>query len=125
LIVDAAVVVVENTVSRLDPQASGAHLPRLHRIYAATREVATPVAAGMLIIVLTFLPLLTLQGLEGKLFAPVALTIVFALGASLLASLTFVPILASYLMKEHAHGQPWLMRKVDGIYRPLLDKALA
>ena len=125
LIVDAAVVVVENTVPRLDPQASSAHLPRLHRIYEATREVATPVAAGMLIIALTFLPLLTLQGLEGKLFAPVALTIVFALAASLLASLTFVPILASYLMKEGAHGEPWLMRKVDGLYRPLLEKALA
>ena len=125
LLVDAAVVVVENTVTRLDADAPGAHLPRLHRVFAATREVATPVAAGMLIIVLTFLPLLTLQGLEGKLFAPVALTIVFALVASLLASLTFIPVLASYLMKEHAHGEPWLMRQVDRVYRPLLDKALA
>jgi cobalt-zinc-cadmium resistance protein CzcA len=79
----------------------------------------------MLIIALTFLPLLTLQGLEGKLFAPVALTIVFALAASLLASLTFVPILASYLMKEGSHGEPWLMRKVDRLYRPLLEKVLA
>lgn len=125
LIVDAAVVVVENTFTRLDPEASSAHLPRLHRIYEATREVAMPVAAGMLIIALTFLPLLTLQGLEGKLFAPVALTIVFALGASLLASLTFVPILASYLMGEQAHHEPWLMRKIDGFYRPLLEKVLA
>ncbi len=125
LLVDAAVVVVENTVTRLDPEAPGAHLPRLHRIYAATREVATPVAAGMLIIALTFLPLLTLQGLEGKLFAPVALTIVFALVASLVASLTFVPVMASYLMKSHAHSEPWLMRKIDAAYRPLLDKALA
>ncbi len=124
LIVDAAVVVVENTVTRLDPEASGAHLPRLHRIYAATREVAMPVAAGMLIIALTFLPLLTLQGLEGKLFAPVALTIVFALSASLLASLTVVPIVASYLMKESAHGEPWLMRKVNAFYRPLLERVL-
>lgn len=125
LIVDAAVVVIENTVTRLDPQSPSAHLPRLHRIYAATREVAMPVAAGMLIIALTFLPLLTLQGLEGKLFAPVALTIVFALSASLLASLTFVPIVASYLMKESAHGEPWLMRKVNRFYRPLLEKVLA
>ncbi|MGB4858345.1 MAG: CusA/CzcA family heavy metal efflux RND transporter [Dokdonella sp.] len=125
LLVDAAVVVVENTVTRLSPDAPGAHLPRLHRVFSATREVATPVAAGMLIIALTFLPLLTLQGLEGKLFAPVALTIVFALSASLLASLTFIPVLASYLMKEGAHGEPWLMRQVDRAYRPLLDKALA
>ncbi|QOW20967.1 efflux RND transporter permease subunit [Novilysobacter avium] len=125
LLVDAAVVVIENTVTRLDPDAPGAHLPHLHRVFAATREVAMPVAAGMLIISLTFVPLLTLQGLEGKLFAPVALTIVFALGASLLASLTVIPVLASFLMKEGAHGDPWLVRKIDGIYRPLLDKALA
>ncbi|MDE2407549.1 MAG: efflux RND transporter permease subunit [Xanthomonadaceae bacterium] len=125
LLVDAAVVVVENVVTRLQPDARGAHLPRLHRVFDATREVATPVAAGMLVIALTFLPLLTLEGLEGKLFAPVALTIVFALGASLLLSLTFVPVLASLLLKSHAHRTPWLMRQVDRLYRPLLDGVLA
>ena len=124
MLVDAAVVVVENAVSRLAPDAPGAHLPRLHRVFAAAREVATPVAAGILIICLTFMPLLTLQGLEGKLFAPVALTIVFALGASLLLSLTLVPVLASLLLKEGAHGEPWLMRQVDRLYRPLLEGAL-
>jgi cobalt-zinc-cadmium resistance protein CzcA len=124
MLVDAAVVVVENTVTRLQPDAGSAHLPRLHRIYAATREVATPVAAGILIIALTFLPLLTLEGLEGKLFAPVALTIVFALGASLLLSLTLVPVLASLLLNVHAHQEPWLMRQVDKCYRPVLDAVL-
>lgn len=124
MLVDAAVVVVENAVSRLAPDAPGAHLPRLHRVFAAAREVATPVAAGILIICLTFMPLLTLQGLEGKLFAPVALTMVFALGASLLLSLTLVPVLASLLLKEHAHREPWLMRQADRIYRPLLESAL-
>jgi cobalt-zinc-cadmium resistance protein CzcA len=112
-------------VTRLQPDARGAHLPRLHRVFDATREVATPVAAGMLIIALTFLPLLTLEGLEGKLFAPVALTIVFALGASLLLSLTFIPVLASLLLKSHAHHTPWLMRQVDRLYRPLLEAVLA
>ena len=125
MLVDAAVVVVENTVTRLQPDARGAHLPRLHRVFDATREVATPVAAGMLIIALTFLPLLTLEGLEGKLFGPVALTIVFALGASLLLSLTLIPVLASFLLREHAHHTPWLMRQVDRFYRPLLDAVLA
>lgn len=124
MLVDAAVVVVENTVSRLDPNASGSHLPRLHRVFAATREVATPVASGILIICLTFLPLLTLEGLEGKLFAPVALTIVFALGASLLLSLTLVPVLASMLLQEHAHHEPFLMRHLSRLYAPLLDGAL-
>lgn len=125
MLVDAAVVVVENAVSRLDPHAPSAHLPRLHRVYAATREVAMPVASGILIICLTFMPLLTLQGLEGKLFAPVALTIVFALGASLLLSLTLVPVLASLLLKERAHGEPWLMRRLHALYQPLLERTLA
>ncbi|WP_240125733.1 efflux RND transporter permease subunit [Thermomonas alba] len=125
MLVDAAVVVVENAVSRLDPRAPGAHLPRLHRVYAATREVALPVAAGILIICLTFMPLLTLQGLEGKLFAPVALTIVFALGASLLLSLSVVPVLASLLLQERSHGEPWLMRRLHAFYQPLLERTLA
>ncbi len=64
------------------PPASGA-MPRLHLIFESAAEVATPVASGILIICLVFLPLLSLQGLEGKMFAPVALTIVFALSGSL------------------------------------------
>jgi len=86
--------------------------------------VAKPVTAGILIIVLVFLPLLSLQGLEGKLFAPVALTIVFALAASLLLSLTVIPVLASFLLKEGAHREPWLMRMLERGYTPLLDWAL-
>lgn len=125
MLVDAAVVVVENAVSRLEPHAGGARLPRLHRVFAAAREVALPVASGVLIICLTFVPLLTLQGLEGRLFAPVALTIVFALGVSLLLSLTLVPVLSSLLLKEHAHREPWVMRGALRLYRPVLDAALA
>ncbi len=125
MLVDAAVVVVENTVSRLDPHAPGAKLPRLHRVFRAVREVATPVASGILIICLVFLPLLTLEGLEGKMFAPVALTIVFALAGSLVLSLTVIPVLASLLLRERAHAEPWLMRQLDRLYTPLLDKALA
>ena len=122
MLVDAAVVVVENTVSALGHADKA--LPRLHRIWRATAEVAKPVTAGILIIVLVFLPLLSLQGLEGKLFAPVALTIVFALAASLLLSLTVIPVLASFLLKEGAHREPWLMRMLERGYTPLLDWAL-
>ncbi|MGE5089771.1 MAG: efflux RND transporter permease subunit, partial [Candidatus Levyibacteriota bacterium] len=125
MLVDAAVVVVENTVSALDPQARGARLPRLHRVYRATREVATPVTAGIVIICLVFLPLLTLQGLEGKLFGPVALAIVFALSGSLLLSLTVIPVLASMLLRERHHAEPWVMRWLERGYTPLLDWALA
>lgn len=125
MLVDAAVVVVENVVSRLDPHSPGALLPRLNRVYSAAKEVATPVASGILIICLTFLPLMTLEGLEGRMFAPVALTIVFALASSLLLAFTLVPVLATLLLKEQAHREPWLMRQAIRIYVPLLDSVLA
>jgi cobalt-zinc-cadmium resistance protein CzcA len=127
MLVDAAVVVVENTVSRLAPRAEGdaAELPKLYRVYRATREVAAPVTAGIVIIALVFMPLLSLQGLEGKLFAPVAITIVFALGSSLLLSLTVIPVLCSLVLREGAHSDPWLMRQLERGYRPLLDWSLA
>ncbi|MDO9226743.1 MAG: CusA/CzcA family heavy metal efflux RND transporter [Pseudomonadota bacterium] len=121
LLVDAAVVVVENIVTRLS-HPSGA--PKLHEVYRAVREVSTPTSAGVLIILIVFLPLLSLEGLEGKLFIPVALTIVFALGAALFLSLTVVPALGALIIKEGAHEEPWLMRQLDRAYRPLLDYAL-
>jgi cobalt-zinc-cadmium resistance protein CzcA len=128
LLVDAAVVVVENIVTRLalhpSPAVEGARPPKLHEVYRAVREVSGPTTAGVLIILIVFLPLLSLEGLEGKLFIPVALTIVFALGAALLLSLTVVPALGALLIKEGAHGEPWLMRQLDRAYRPLLDWAL-
>ena len=88
LIVDAAVVVVENTVERLQHAAVDSSVPKLHEVYRAASEVATPVAAGIIIICLVFLPLLSLDGLEGKLFGPVALTMIMALSGSLILSLT-------------------------------------
>ncbi len=125
MLVDAAVVVVENVVSHLGHDKSRGKLPRLHLIYRAVREVSVPVASGMLIIVLVFLPLLSLQGLEGKLFSPVALTIVFALSGSLLLSLTVIPVLASFLMGKVSHDEPWVVRKLAAIYHPALDWCLA
>ncbi len=123
MLVDGAVVVVENIVSHLSHDQS--RQPKLHRVWRAVREVATPTASGVAIILIVFLPLLTLEGLEGKLFIPVALTIVFALGAALLLSLTVVPVLASWLLKEGAHGEPWLVRQAQRLYAPLLEFALA
>ncbi len=120
MLVDGAVVVVENITSQLADKEKAAHFPRLHMIYRAVREVAAPVTSGILIIIIVFLPLLTLQGLEGKLFTPVALTIVFALGGSLLMSLTVIPVIASYLLKDVSHEEPWLPRKLSSLYRPVL-----
>jgi cobalt-zinc-cadmium resistance protein CzcA len=121
MLVDAAVVVVENVVTRLgedDPR------PPAERIAAAVGEVAAPVASGVLIIVVVFLPLLTLEGLEGKLFAPVALTIVYALGAALLLALTVVPVTASLVIGPGQHAEPWIVRKAQALYAPLLAFAL-
>lgn len=124
MLVDAAVVVVENIVSHLADEQRAQKLPRLHLIYRAVREVSLPMTSGILIIIIVFLPLLTLQGLEGKLFSPVALTIVFALGGSLLLSLTVIPVIASFLLKEVSHEEPWLVRKAQALYQPALHWAL-
>ncbi|MDP1664084.1 MAG: CusA/CzcA family heavy metal efflux RND transporter [Methylobacter sp.] len=125
MLVDAAVVVVENLITHLAHAEKAQRLPRLHVIYRATREVAQPVVSGILIIIIVFLPLLTLQGLEGKLFTPVALTIVFALSGSLVLSLTVIPVIASYLLKEVSHEEPWLPRQLQKLYQPALVWCLA
>ncbi len=122
MLVDGSVVVMENIINHLAGRR--AHIPHLHVIYRAVKEVITPVAAGVAIIIIVFLPLMTLQGLEGKLFIPVALTIVFALAGSLLLSLTVVPMLSSLLIKTASHDEPWLVRKAMAIYSPMLARAL-
>ena len=124
MLVDAAVVVVENVVQHLGHDKTAEKLPRLHVVFRAVREVAAPVSAGMLIIIVVFLPLLTLQGLEGKFFVPVAMTIVFALVSSLVLSLTVIPVLASYLLKKVSHEDPWLPRHMLRLYEPTLAFAL-
>lgn len=124
MLVDGAVVMVENIESHLAHDGDRRH-SLLHTALLASREVATPVASGIAIIVIVFLPLLSLEGLEGKLFGPVALTIVFALSVSLVLSLTLVPVLASWLLRPGQHGEPWLMRHLNRLYEPLLHKALA
>jgi cobalt-zinc-cadmium resistance protein CzcA len=124
MLVDAAVVVVENIVSHLAEAKHSNNLPRMHIIYRAVREVSVPVTAGVLIIITVFLPLLTLQGLEGKLFTPVALTIMFALAGSLFLSLTVIPVLSSFLLKEVSHEEPWLVRKALAVYEPILKWSL-
>ncbi|MDE3010772.1 MAG: efflux RND transporter permease subunit [Pseudomonadota bacterium] len=124
MLVDAAVVVVENIEAHASRLEHGVKRTTLHMILRAVQEVAVPVSAGIVIIVIVFVPLLSLQGLEGKLFTPVALTIVFALSASLLLSLTVVPVMASFLLGRAAHQLPWLVRKLDQFYTPALAWAL-
>lgn len=124
MLVDGAVVVVENIETALADDGRRARPPLLHAIWRAASEVAVPVVSGIAIIMIVFLPLLTLQGLEGKLFAPVALTIVFALAVSLLLSFTVVPVLASWLMKRAPAHEPWLVRRLSAAYARVLAWAL-
>ncbi|WP_375212393.1 efflux RND transporter permease subunit [Aquabacterium sp.] len=124
MLVDGAVVVVENVEAHLAKGDADKH-PMLQVVARAAREVVMPVTSGIAIIIIVFLPLLSLEGLEGKLFGPVALTIVFALGVSLLLSLSLVPVLSSVLLKAGHTQEPWLMRKLHAGYVPLLRWALA
>ena len=112
MLVDSSVVVIENVATHLG-SVTVDRLPRLHVIHRAVREVATPVTSGTLIIVLVFLPLLTLEGLEGKLFIPAALTIVFALATALALSLTVLPVAASFVMTKGAAPSPGFMRALE------------
>jgi cobalt-zinc-cadmium resistance protein CzcA len=126
MLVDSSIVIVENVVSSLaHAQGSRSKLPRLHLVYRAVKDVAVPVTAGIAIIIIVFLPLLSLEGLEGKLFGPVTLTIVFALIGSLVLSLTVIPVVASLAIGAGAHEDPWLARKLTELYTPLLRKVLA
>jgi len=102
LMVDGSVVVVENAFLQLGRQAKSGE-SQLRVILRAVVEVATPVIFGVGIIILVFLPLMTLQGMEGKMFAPLAYTIAIALGISLILSLTLTPVMSTYLLKPPAH----------------------
>lgn len=132
MLVDSAIVIVENMVSLLAEQrrrSGRKQLPGLHILFRAVKDVAVPVTSGVAIIVIVFLPLLTLQGLEGKLFVPVALTIVFALLGALALSLTVIPVIASLLLQSNSakgteEKEPWLSRKLISYYEPLLKRAL-
>src|SRR5581483_189733 len=122
ILVDAAVVVVENIHTQLAQAPNG--VSRLHVVYRATSEVATPVISGILIIAIVFLPLFSLTGLEGRMFAPLAVTICFALLGSLLLSLTVIPVLASYLMRSGAHKEERLLTWLKRGYAPVVRFAL-
>jgi cobalt-zinc-cadmium resistance protein CzcA len=125
MMVDGSVVVVENIVRHLaEPNDREESLSL--RVLRATQEVGTPVFFAVLIIVVVFLPLFTLQGVEGKLFSPMAFTIAFAMLGSLLVALTIVPVLSSILFTgAFSEADNFLMRFLKWVYRPALGFALA
>ncbi len=122
ILVDAAVVVVENIHTRLSHAQKGVN--RLHLVYRAVVEVATPVISGILIIITVFLPLFSLTGLEGKMFTPLAVTISFALIGSLVLSLTVIPVLASFLMRGGSEKDGLLLAGLKAVYLPVMRWAL-
>ncbi len=124
LIVDGAVVVVENSFQRL-AEHKGRGMSRVRVVLDAASEVGTPVAFGVSIIILVFLPLMTLQGMEGKMFAPLAFTIAIALFVSLILSLTLTPVLCSYLLVGKDEHDTRLVALARKPYVRLLDWALS
>jgi cobalt-zinc-cadmium resistance protein CzcA len=123
LMVDATVVVVENVYHRLG-HAGKTMGERVRTVLEATQEVATPTIFGIAIIILVFLPLMTLQGIEGKMFAPLALTIAIALTVSLIVSLFLSPVLCSYFLKGGADHDTKLIAFLKRHYLALLDRAM-
>ncbi len=130
MIVDAAIVQVENVERHLTEQSKGhtSLMPlseRLPVVLRAVLEVRRPSLFGELIIALTFVPLLTLQGMEGKMFVPLAMTVVIALLSSLVLSMTVVPVLAAVLMKPHAAQDGGkLLARGRQLYRRMLEGAI-
>ena len=115
LIVDGSVVMIENIFRRLavdEPRERSI----THRIFEAGREVLRPIIFAIGIIIIVYLPILTFENVEGKMFRPMALTVVFALCGSLLCALTFVPVMASLLLRKVPHGEPYLARMFDRLH---------
>jgi CzcA family heavy metal efflux pump len=121
MLVDASVVVVENIEDQLAARGQANEVTMTERVLHAVRQVVRPVVAGVVIIAVVFLPLLTLQDLEGKLFSPVALTIVMALSASLLLAFTSIPALSSLLLQVQGAHEPKLMRHLLAGYVQVRD----
>ena len=124
LVVDSSVIMIENAVRRMnDPKETGRS--RLDVIRDAAIEVRKPTMFGELIIIIVYLPILTLEGVEGKLFQPMALTVIFALVGSMLLSLTLMPVLASLVLKPHPDAkEPLAVRIAAWCYAPLLRVAM-
>lgn len=119
LIVDSSVIQIENSVRHVAHDR--ARRPLIEVVRDAAIEVRKPTMFGELIIMLVYVPILTLEGIEGKLFRPMALTVIFALIGSLILSLTVMPVLASLLLpRKLSEQEPWLVRLARWAYRPVL-----
>ncbi len=126
MMVDGAVVMTENAFRIMaEWHEKGEKVDRTAAVLMAAREVANPVAFAILIIIVVFLPLFSLQGLEGKLFKPMAFTISFAMAGSLVLTLTIIPVLAALILKPKEERDTWLVAGIKRVYLPLLAWSLA
>jgi len=126
MMVDGAVVVVENAFRIMaERKAHGERVDRTAAVLTAAREVANPVAFAIGIIIVVFLPLFSLEGLEGKLFKPMALNISFAMAGSLILALTLIPVLAALILKPKEEKDTRLVAFLKRRYAPMLAWALA
>ena len=123
MLVDAGVVMVENIGEALADEKNKAKA-KMQIVLDSAKEVASPVFTGILIIIIVFLPLLTLEGLEGKLFVPVALSIVYALTSSLILALTFIPVVSYFVLQQKPHAKVRLMVFLENGYSKVLDFVL-
>ncbi|MCQ2858101.1 CusA/CzcA family heavy metal efflux RND transporter [Helicobacter pylori] len=118
MLIDSAVVVVENAFEKL---SANTKTTKLHAIYCSCKEIAVSVVSGVVIIIVFFVPILTLQGLEGKMFRPLAQSIVYALLGTLVLSITIIPVVSSLVLKATPHSETFLTRFLNRIYAPLLE----
>ncbi|RVY74309.1 efflux RND transporter permease subunit [Helicobacter pylori] len=118
MLIDSAVVVVENAFEKL---SANTKTTKLHAIYRSCKEIAVSVVSGVVIIMVFFVPILTLQGLEGKMFRPLAQSIVYALLGTLVLSITIIPVVSSLVLKATPHSETFLTRFLNRIYAPLLE----
>jgi cobalt-zinc-cadmium resistance protein CzcA len=126
MMVDGAVVMVENAYRIMaERRAHGEKVDRTAAVLAAAHEVANPISFAIMIIIVVFLPLFSLEGLEGKLFKPMAFNIAFAMAGSLILSLTLIPVLAAMILKPGEEKDTRMMAFIKARYRPLLNAALA
>jgi heavy metal efflux system protein len=126
IVVDSSVVVLESIVRKLSHAGETSPKKRLELISEATKEVRTPTVYGQLIILIVYIPILTLDGVEGKLFRPMAITVMLVLIASLMLSLTVTPVLASLLLpKKVEEGDVLPVRAAKKVYGPVLDFSIA
>ncbi len=125
IIVDGAVVVIESIVAYVFLYRDDNERSHLEKVRAACHQVARPVLFAVGIIMIVYLPILALRGIEGKMFRPMALTVVFAMGGSLICALTLMPVLASIFLKQAVEKEPILFRALKRLYTPLLARAMA